>query len=294
MFCLMFVLVSAAQTEDISSMVQTINELSNGVKQNDRHIKNIQNSQIEMDKKLNEEMSGFVSSHEKSTQLMSKQFLKFQDDIRKDIVLINDAVENQKKLREKIHKRQKIHFLIVYIFLFTCILGVVFIFFYYSKLLKDFDLFQHKCMKDLKNETISMVDNSTLLATAQVQELSRDLQQKILEVNESVNAMNLSSKEKIDKLNTLTEQQLSELRQKIKEMQKEQNDQLKTLESLNGMAENLSLLSEKISEIKEETTKTILLNQAKNQDQFRDISVRIQRLSQTVSATESRIPKDDA
>lgn len=288
------VMFLSAQNDQATTMMQRVNELSGSVSQAERQIRSLQRELKVMDEKLNQGLSDFTSSQEKKNQLINEQFQSFQEMIQQDVSQLRDEVDNQKSFREKIHKRQKIHFIILYILLFAVLMGVVFIFFYYSKLLKDFDIFQHKCMNDLKNEMISMINESKQVAHTQLEDTSRNIQKQFNEINGLILETQKNSKESIESYTASLENKLSDLNNKLEHTQNMQADHLKIIESNSTMRKDIEILSEVLQKLKQELEIEFNMLKKADSEMMTELSAKIQRISQSLHGHQSKKPREDA
>ncbi len=159
-----FVTSLIAQTNDPSAarnqedMNKKIQQLEKSVQDNSWLVEQLRRTQASFEEKMEVKFSEYEVYLESNMAEMDEQMQQFEMASQSEISRLQKELEQQKKLGERTMKRQKIHFIVIYVLLFLSLMGLVFVYLYYSKLFKDFDLFQQKRLNDLKVETQNSID----------------------------------------------------------------------------------------------------------------------------------------
>jgi hypothetical protein len=136
-------------------------------------------------------------------------------------------------------RRQKIHFIILYILLFVTLVGLVFVYVYFTKLAKDFDLFQKKRLDDLKDEVKLAIDSNHKYLISKVDttcdEVKNQQTQSDQKATEGRNSLLIT-------INTLK----SELNSKTDSLEKEQQEQIKLIRENQQLKSGLESLKKQL------------------------------------------------
>jgi hypothetical protein len=265
--------LSAQQDDNIRN--QRIDELSKNIIQieknlndNNRKVETIRKSQFSLEENVMRKISEYEVANDSKLAEFELQMQQFVKENSSELSELKEEFAAQKKLREKMHKRQKIHFLVIYILLFASMMGVVFIYVYYGKMMKDYDIFHLKKIEDLKAEThrtvdanqkylISKVDTSTDEVRGLIQKNNENLETLKKENNEALSVVSAESDKRYEKL----EKSLQAATNEQKEMQKliAENAKLGTLihtlsEKLLGIEKETKIQIEELKKAKPSTT----------------------------------------
>lgn len=121
-------------------------------------INGLRNSQNALETKVIDRITQSEVRVDEKLAAFTNQIEQFQSVSQQEISGVHDEIATLQCQYEKTLRRQKIHFIIMYILIFTMLLGLVFVYVYLSKLFKDFDKFTKSRIDDLSKETQLSID----------------------------------------------------------------------------------------------------------------------------------------
>jgi len=254
--------LSAQQDENIRNqrideLTKNISQLEKSLNDNNRKVEAVRKSQFNLEENVMRKISESEVATESKLAEFDLQLQEFVKANSSELTELKQEVLAQKQLREKMHKRQKIHFLVIYILLFASIIGVVFIYVYYGKMLKDYDIFQLKRIEDLKVDTNRTIDANQKYLISKVDTSCDEVRGLIKKSSENLET---HKKENTDALSNATAESNKRFEKLEKSLQTATNEQ-KEMQKL--IAENAKLgaiittLSEKLLGLEKETKSQI-------------------------------------
>ncbi len=221
-------------------------QIENNINDLNFRVSRLKNDLKLIEKQTLEKISLIDSSSNKSLNDIVLQLKNFEMHNQSELAEFKQTNEHLQKNITKSHKRQKIHFIILYILLFVTMVGVVFVFVYFSKLAKDFDLFQKKRLDDLKNDVKLIIDSNHKYLVSKVDTACDEVKAQTLVSEERMNDSYKSVVLSVETVKSNTFNQISSLELKQKSMEKELNEQKELINENAQLRKQLEFVSKQL------------------------------------------------
>ena len=245
------------RNQKIDELTKNMSQLEKSLNENIKKTEGVRKSQITLEEQVMKKISeSEVSTESKLAEfeLEMEQFVKVNSS---ELSVLKEEFVAQKNLREKIHKRQKVHFLVLYIFLFVALIGVVFVYIYYGKVLKDYDMFHQKRIEDLKAETHRTVDANHKYLISKVDTSCDEVRALLQKNKDNLEQSKTESNNQMLLLSEKTEKRFGQIEKTVQSANEEQKEMKKLIAENAKLGEMLQTLSAKFSQLEEETKKQI-------------------------------------
>lgn len=239
-------------------------QIENNINDVNIRVNRLKNDLQLFEKQTLEKISLIDSLSNKNLNDIVLQIKNFETFNQTELAELRQTSEHQQKSITKSLKRQKIHFIILYILLFVTMVGVVFVYVYFSKLAKDFDLFQKKRLDDLKDEVKLAIDSNHKYLVSKVDTACDEVKAQTLVSEERMNDSYKSLALSVEAARNSSFNQISSLEMKQKSMEKELIEQKELISENALLRKQLELVSKQLEKhIIESEKKIAALKKAK-------------------------------
>jgi flagellar biosynthesis/type III secretory pathway M-ring protein FliF/YscJ len=147
---------------------------------------------------MEEQLSQFNIVSEQNNVLLNRQIEQLSNLLGHDVALVREHVAKQESLQQRTQKRHKIHFIIVYSMLFLSLMGLVFVYVYYAKLLRDYDLFQNKRINEVRNEHRLALESIRTDVTTRIDASVDEMMGEFLKIRQETDAFQQAIRNRVD------------------------------------------------------------------------------------------------
>jgi len=241
--------IAVGQTTDVPGSEKRPEVVDKSFAQLEKQFNQLRREHKQFEKNVEEQIAQFKTGNEQNLNLFNMQIEQLTKLLGHDVALVSEHVAKQDSLHQKSQKRYKLHFIILYSMLFLSLMGLVFVYVYYAKLIRDYDLFHNKRINELRSEHQTALEGVRTDVIAKIDASVDEMMRELLKFRQETDSFQQVTRNRFDVVELESQKKINDLHEASQKVTKEQQEQLKLIIGNAAMKKDINEISEKFESL---------------------------------------------